>query len=791
MATTRRKQNDSTPKRAADAVASGAVKRDVEQGASGTPNYAGFIVGEDYNAKLDGINGLSVYDEMRRSDAQVNASLDVLKLPLLSATWSVQPPTDATPQEQEVADFCQSAIFDDGAMAEPWDFVMQHILLMLPFGCSPLEKVYTLGDDKRIRLHRLAPRLPRTIQRLLVDETGMLTGLVQYAAKGDTGLMQQLTIDAPYLAHFVHNREGDNYLGRSVLRSAYLHWFMKSQAYRIGLIRLNRYGVGIPHAQIDPAVIPTSSTDEITRIDNMLKGMVAHEKAWIRTLKGIDIKILIPEGGKGGDDSIEKFIEHHNLMIARNVLANFLGESGDGLNSGRTRSLLDFFISAIYAVASNITGTLNRSVIRPLCDMNFPMQGKRYPSMDVADVADTDLKGLTENLSKLVPAGFITPDDDSEDLLRKLLGLPAMKEEAKGRVRVPAKPAADPEPPTPEAEPEPPAPTKKKDPKTLSLRQTTAGKTVMLGGRAYARTPTAFETEVFSLSEVPDTLDLETRALAGVLANVRRQQLQTLATQIAKKDARQSTKPFSDIRPDEFSVPLKKDVENELYATAMRVADFGARQVRLEAHRQGAAVSLSGSVADVVFSGASLSALSMDTRDRRYSRRGTFSLCGLIFALDGDPSAAASTTTMKAAVRTSAKVTAERETDAWFNRILETGVRLRRTGTTGEELTRGIIDTLSPEIEVGTLRTAKGEVNEGFALGRAAEARSLAANIEYAEYSCLLDANSCAACADVDGETFLVGSDGYYEHMPPYVECEGNRGSPDACRCVYLYHFKS
>src|SRR4051812_17667393 len=70
-----------------DSATPGTVERDVERGSSGTPNYGGFISGEDYNPKLDGINAFPVYEEMRRSDAQVRATLDVLKLPLISATW--------------------------------------------------------------------------------------------------------------------------------------------------------------------------------------------------------------------------------------------------------------------------------------------------------------------------------------------------------------------------------------------------------------------------------------------------------------------------------------------------------------------------------------------------------------------------------------------------------------------------------------------------------------------------------------------------------------------------------
>ncbi len=187
-----------------------------EYGATGTPIFGGFISGEDYNPKLDGAKALLVYDEMRRGDAQVNATMRVLKLPLQSSTWDIDPPDGSKdPQDQAIADFCASALFDDDAMAQPWNFVLNHILLKLDFGVSILEKIFTIGELGEIRYHRLAPRLPRTIFRWIIDpETGALEAVVQFAPKG--GAFQYLTIPAMYAAVFVQDREGDNYFGRAL-----------------------------------------------------------------------------------------------------------------------------------------------------------------------------------------------------------------------------------------------------------------------------------------------------------------------------------------------------------------------------------------------------------------------------------------------------------------------------------------------------------------------------------------------------------------------------------------------
>jgi len=61
-----------------------------EFGASGTKIFGGQIY-EEYNPKLAGSKGLQVFDEMRKSDAQVQATLLAMELPIRSTKWAVMP----------------------------------------------------------------------------------------------------------------------------------------------------------------------------------------------------------------------------------------------------------------------------------------------------------------------------------------------------------------------------------------------------------------------------------------------------------------------------------------------------------------------------------------------------------------------------------------------------------------------------------------------------------------------------------------------------------------------------
>lgn len=782
--------------KAASPAPPASVQRDPrETGASGTENFGGTIVGEEYNPQLLAPAGYRIYDEMRMSDPDVQASLEILKTPIMSANWTVQAPENATPQEQEVADFCQSALFERGAMSDTWKYFLEHALMSLDYGVMPFEKVFTLGEDGRVRLRRLAPRLPKTIQKWLIDEkdgTGKLTAVEQLTLKD--GKFANIPIPATSMAIFVRRREGDNWWGRSVLRTAYKPWYYKCQAEKAEAVRIYRYGVGVPVASRDKDYGPKAG--ELEEVEQIAKGIVSHERSYIVTNTNWSWEILVPQGGGGDVAGTRDAIDRHGKSIMRNVLAEFMaGGASDGLNSGRTRTLANVFASQLYSTAEDIIGVLDLDVLRPLCNFNFLMEAQklRYPSIVANDVTDVDVKQLADILGRLSALKVVTADDDLEAFVRKLLGLPAMMEASKGksRERVVVPPGAPTpsnpdngggkDPATdPEEKPEGDKGDRVDEEEQLELARALQASRPALGatkrervytleGRNYCRQPTDFETLVFSLSRVPDQLDGATESLAASLAAIRQKQLTKLAQQIAKKDARKTTGEFTDLRPSQFSVSFKPDVERALKSAMQVTANFGATEVRLEIDRQARARADELGI----------------TASRPMPPVALYPLKHFVLAGVG-----ANKTIAKSALTTSAKVATEAETDAWFNRILEAATRIRRGGLQGDELAAAIEAAMQPELETGLKALAKGELNEAFSIGRATEATALSDEIGTVEYSCLLDANSCDNCAAEDGKTFEFESKEYFRTLPPFKECDGNKGRPDACRCVHLYHLK-
>lgn len=429
-------------------------KTDEEFGVSGTENFGGVVSHNDDNPDWDNFTrSVAICEKMRRTDSQIRAISQVMKLPLLGATWVAQAPENGDALDEKIAEFVQKALFDDDAMDDAWDYTLRHILTQLDFGFSILEIVWTLAEDGTFRVKRLAPRLARTIKYWYVDRGGKLIAVVQYAPVTETKTedimrvqssplspppvmasyahYQYLTMPAEYLVVFTHEREGDQYEGTSMYRNVYRNWFFKDQAYRLEGIRLDRFGVGIPVAEIQEN--QTVSKEELNALTEVLKKVRANQRAYLIAPPWVRYRLL-PEGStsSSGNSGAVQWIEHHDSQIVANILANFLTMGKDAHGTlGFGSRLTDLFTSNLRGIAMGIAGELKRQVVRKLCDFNFDMRGRQYPSIVVKDLDVSHVESLVETLVKLVPSAIITPDDDTEAQLRKMLKLPPQPEATK------------------------------------------------------------------------------------------------------------------------------------------------------------------------------------------------------------------------------------------------------------------------------------------------------------------------------------------------------------------------
>jgi phage gp29-like protein len=401
------------------------AKKDLSEiGKTGTSINSGVITGEDYNAKVSGESGLKVYDEMRRSDATVNASLDALKKPIKNAKYFVDPASEEQ-ADIDVAEFINDCLFH----IVDWKQALGEILTYLDFGFDVHEAVYEareINGTLRIALVKLGYRKQTTIKKWVLDD-------------GNAGVQQQ--IDGNYLSipmervvRFTHKQEGDNFEGISVLRTSYQNWYIKSRLYKIDAVGHERHSLGV----LD-ITTPKGALDKDKKsIRRAARNMRANEQSYIEHPDGYVVAFLDMKAGSM--KNTEPSIMHHDRQIMKNVHAQFL-ELGANSGSGSKAVSVDhskLLQLSLQEIAEYIVHVLQHTVVRTLVDLNFT--GREYPTLRVSKIDDDDVALLSEAITKFVTAGMIHPNGADENTTRRMLGLKELDEEQIAEIDYSAKP---------------------------------------------------------------------------------------------------------------------------------------------------------------------------------------------------------------------------------------------------------------------------------------------------------------------------------------------------------------
>lgn len=389
-----------------------------EMGDSGTRILHGLIT-EEYNPQLQGIQGIKIFDEMRKDDGTVRAAMLVTSLPIRRAKWFINPASEEQ-QDKDIANFTEHALFD-WIEGMTWDDVVRQALLMIPFGVMLFEKIYgTMDHDGKtwVTIKQLAPRLPKSIMMWeLVDHTFGIQQIRQ------DGVLAQ--IPGSKLLIFVNEREGDNWWGTSMLRGAYKHWYYKNNFYKIEAIGFERQAVGVPKITMPAGYTESDEKKAISAAQNLR----ANEYGYIVLPTGYDAEFM--DMGAQSTLKPDMAIEHHNKEILQSVLAQFL-ELGAAKSTSGSRALSqdhsDLFLKAEESIANTLRDVINLSLIKELVDMNFD-NVKVYPKLDYSGITKADVAALGTAYSLLAKAGAINPTDDDQQYLRAAMGLPPRTQE--------------------------------------------------------------------------------------------------------------------------------------------------------------------------------------------------------------------------------------------------------------------------------------------------------------------------------------------------------------------------
>lgn len=406
----------------------------------------------DHNPDLTFPRSVRVYDRMRR-DGKIASLLKAVSLPLLGAAWDLN--TDGV--DPSVVQLVRSEI----GLPEPnsslpkrrtgvvWLDHLRESLMCLSMGFMPFEQVY-LPENGVVHLRKLGPRQPRTISQIVVGADGGLVGIFQRPAGwdmpqragvyGDQYIVgssrDDVFIPVDRLAMYVLDKEGGDWTGVSLLRSAYGDWISKDGLRRLLPQIIERNSMGVPVIYYDEST-GTTKEDALQQASDFRAGATAG-----LALSGTSRAELL--GGKADVAGVIDAMKYYDQAMSSSVLAMFMDLGHDTGARSLGETFLHVFNSSLQSIADTIAATATEHVVRDLVRWNFGAD-MEYPTLTAGNLASQSVIS-PEAIAALLTSGALTADPGLEEALRKQHGLPSLPA---GTVRTPPmtdKPPAAPDP---------------------------------------------------------------------------------------------------------------------------------------------------------------------------------------------------------------------------------------------------------------------------------------------------------------------------------------------------------
>lgn len=413
-----------------------------EIGSTGLRRSGGTVF-EEFLTVLRGKRGAKVYRQMSENDPVVGSILYAIEKIILRLDWKVDPSSEEQ-VDVEAAEFVQSCLYD---MSDSWDSTLSSILSMLVFGYSYQEIVYKIRGgnsddptkrsaftDGKVGWRKWAIRAQETHNNWIFDKDGGCQGFEQVDPYG--GGIHRIPIEKALL--FRTSTQKNNPEGKSLLRTAYRPWYFKTRIEEIEAIGIERDLAGLPVAYVPPEYLSSTATADqqavLAAIQSIVQNVKRNEQEGIvfpqvyneNGNKMFDITLLSTGGSRQFDT--DKVISRYDQRIAMSVLSDFILLGHERVGSfALGSSKIDLWTMAVDAICKSIAEVINQHAIPKLLILNG-MKLEKTPEITYSEVSHVELTEIADYVAKLVTAGVITPDANTETYLRGLAGLPIKEE---------------------------------------------------------------------------------------------------------------------------------------------------------------------------------------------------------------------------------------------------------------------------------------------------------------------------------------------------------------------------
>ena len=406
-------------------------------------------VQSDHNSRTRGKEGVETWRRMRKTEPVAWVTWLSVILPIVAADWSFQSdkrgevPQDVIDRLNKMFGFGGEA----GWMRGGGQRFLMDAMRSLIYGFSPFEEVWWAADDGLLSVD-LEWRHPMTIPKdgFKFDDNGVLNEVWQDppGVFGGGRFGSRHRMDASNMLIFSHDQEGDDWRGTSMFRPALRAWDMKGDFWLDQASLIDRYGSGIPYAEIDRErwehLNNTEQDQLLDEIDSVLLQLRAGERQWLNP-GGWGVAFGVFGGRDGVGPDILKAIDRCDYEIQLSGVApdlglgrtergiRAIGEHFGDIRGNYILSLADDLASRMLADPSPGLGTVSKY-------LKWEHPGlKAKPRLVPEGIKDKQFRKYVKDFPALVMAKIIQPDDVLEDAFRGAFDLPPLPEEMRGRDR--------------------------------------------------------------------------------------------------------------------------------------------------------------------------------------------------------------------------------------------------------------------------------------------------------------------------------------------------------------------
>ncbi len=399
-------------------------------GVTGTNKGAGRIYSKETATDLKGRKWIQQAEKMLRTDPEVRSAWRILQSTLLSATWRFEPGAGDSDLAARVADHFNQQFGLAGhasRMCESFEVALRRILLFVATGYRYAELLFDV-EDGVVWLTQLADCEPGAHARWNPTEDGRgLKSVLQYST---TGEVRPEEIPVGKLLLLTLEQTGSNWEGEGLLRPAEFWFRLKAYAGDALSVSTERFGMPMPHLQLDEEVADRFGWDE-----NRLKSEIEAKRTEAENLYQSEGSFLLDSpalkwGIFGGDfdpGALNSVVELCNREISKAFLTSFthLGMSDTGArNVGEVHE--NVFRRSAINILDQVRAALEQQVVAQLALYNF---GLRPGAAEMPKLVHSGLNvdALTESFGAipgLVSAQVLTPDAALEKSTRLKLGVP-------------------------------------------------------------------------------------------------------------------------------------------------------------------------------------------------------------------------------------------------------------------------------------------------------------------------------------------------------------------------------